>query len=141
MQHSGAFVFLNLPYAPLEFSRICNSRMVKPYETTSVGRSTIIAGWTLTTLALLLMLIQIWTRLKVDIRISAEDYLVCISLLISLGSMSLTTWAVIVQGQGQHMVDESHSQFEMAAKVHYTHLQISEITDSDFYVMVVSAGK
>ncbi|KAI1739393.1 hypothetical protein F4680DRAFT_146047 [Xylaria scruposa] len=45
-----------------------------------------------------------------------DDILLYLSFLLSLALMSVTTWAVVVEGQGRHQSDESRSQFELVAK-------------------------
>ncbi|KAI0183083.1 hypothetical protein EV127DRAFT_447991 [Xylaria flabelliformis] len=87
------------------------------FETTSVGWLTIILGWVLTALALLSVILYIWSR-GVDRTPPhhLDDILLYLSFLLSLALMSVTTWAVVVEGQGRHQSDESRSQFELAAK-------------------------
>ncbi len=46
-----------------------------------------------------------------------EDIFLYLSFLLSLALMSLTTWAVVVEGQGRHQSAESRSQFDLVAKV------------------------
>ncbi|KAI0117884.1 hypothetical protein GGR51DRAFT_270179 [Nemania sp. FL0031] len=84
------------------------------FETTTVGWLTIILGWILTTLALVSVILYIWSR--GHLKVSVDDILLYLSFLISLVLMSVTTWAVVVQGQGQHESSESRSQFELVAK-------------------------
>ncbi|KAI0424954.1 hypothetical protein F5Y09DRAFT_322911 [Xylaria sp. FL1042] len=84
------------------------------FETTAVGILTIVLGWVLTALALLSLILYIWS--KRGLSISFDDILLYLSFLISLALMSLTTWAVVVEGQGQHQSAESRSQIELVAK-------------------------
>ncbi|KAJ3578841.1 hypothetical protein NPX13_g1727 [Xylaria arbuscula] len=86
------------------------------FETGSVGRLTIILGWSFAALALLSMVIHIWSkriRGSVD---GFDDILLYLSFLVSLALMSLTTWAVVIEGQGRHQSTESQSQIELVAK-------------------------
>ncbi|KAI0863360.1 hypothetical protein F4860DRAFT_469656 [Xylaria cubensis] len=87
------------------------------FETTGVGWLTIILGWVLTALALLSVILYIWSR-GVDRTPPhhLDDILLYLSFLLSLALMSVTTWAVVVEGQGRHQSDESRSQFELVAK-------------------------
>ncbi|KAI3317552.1 hypothetical protein HD806DRAFT_514370 [Xylariaceae sp. AK1471] len=87
------------------------------FETTIIGWLTIIIGWVLTTLALLSVLVYIWSRrVTGTLLYCLEDILLYISFLLSLALMSLTTWAVVVEGQGQHQPAESRSNLELIAK-------------------------
>ncbi|KAI0534358.1 hypothetical protein GGR58DRAFT_516207 [Xylaria digitata] len=86
-------------------------------ETTTVGWLTIILGWVLTALALLSVLLYIWSRkVREASMCSFDDILIYLSFLLSLALMSLTTWAVVVEGQGRHQSAESRSQFDPVAK-------------------------
>ncbi|TRX97641.1 hypothetical protein FHL15_001396 [Xylaria flabelliformis] len=93
------------------------SAMRGAFETTGVGWLTIILGWVLTALALLSLILYIWSR-GVDRTPPhhLDDILLYLSFLLSLALMSVTTWAVVVEGQGRHQSDESRSQFELVAK-------------------------
>ncbi|KAI1756480.1 hypothetical protein F4782DRAFT_482693 [Xylaria castorea] len=87
------------------------------FETTGVGWLTIILGWVLTALALLSVILYIWSKsVKRQPLCLFDDFLLYYSFLQSLALMSVTTWAVVVEGQGQHQSAESRSQFELVAK-------------------------
>lgn len=89
-------------------------------ETIAVGRLTIALGWVLTALALLSLTLHTWSKKVGGLSINCfDDILVYLSFLISLALMSLTTWAVVVEGQGRHQSAESRSQIELIAKVSY----------------------
>ncbi|KAI0194561.1 hypothetical protein F4808DRAFT_337282 [Astrocystis sublimbata] len=91
--------------------------MHEAFETTTIGWLTIILGWILTTLALLSIVVYIWSkRVRGVSMCSLDDILLYLSLLLSLALMSLTTWAVVVEGQGRHQSAESHSQYELVAR-------------------------
>ncbi|KAI0459328.1 hypothetical protein F5B21DRAFT_456302 [Xylaria acuta] len=86
-------------------------------ETTGVGWLTIILGWVLTALALLSVMLYIWSKSVNRIPPHRlDDILLYLSFVLSLALMSLTTWAVVVEGQGLHQSAESRSQFELVAK-------------------------
>lgn len=88
------------------------------FETTAVGWQTIIVGWVLTALALLSVIIYIWSKIVMGAPSHhLEDIFLYLSFLLSLALMSLTTWAVVVEGQGRHQSAESRSQFDLVAKV------------------------
>ncbi|KAK0631125.1 hypothetical protein B0T17DRAFT_241109 [Bombardia bombarda] len=82
----------------------------------SVGSSTIIAGWVLTAITLLCVSAHLFTRLSRSIKSSIDDYLLYISFILSLALMAFTTYSVAIQGQGRHLADESRSQIEGAAE-------------------------
>lgn len=86
-------------------------------EAPSVGSLTIVLGWTLTALALLSVILYTWSRtLNRNLFHGFDDIILFVSVLLSLALMSATTWAVVIEGQGQHQSAESHSQFELVAK-------------------------
>lgn len=91
--------------------------MGEAFETTVVGWLTIILGWVLTALALLSVVIYIWSKGVNGTPHRLDDILLYLSFIISLVLMSLTTWAVVVEGQGRHQSAESRSQFDLVAKV------------------------
>lgn len=86
-------------------------------ETTSIGRSTIIAGWVFTIIAFIAVLIQAFICLWVRRRFGLEDLLLHVSFVLSITLQSLTTRAVFSQGQGQHIWHESRAQLEAVAQV------------------------
>ncbi|KAI0486461.1 hypothetical protein F4859DRAFT_371401 [Xylaria cf. heliscus] len=90
--------------------------MREAFNTTSVGWLTIILGWVLSALALLSVTIYIWSKIINRAAHHLDDVLLYLSLLISLVLMSVTTWAVVVEGQGRHQSAESRSQFDLVAK-------------------------
>ncbi|KAI0392496.1 hypothetical protein F5Y17DRAFT_436238 [Xylariaceae sp. FL0594] len=91
--------------------------MALVFETTTVGWLTIIVGWILTVLALIAVALYIWSKYanRRSFR-GADDILLYLSLFLSLALMAVTTWAVVVEGQGKHQPAESRSQFELVAK-------------------------
>ncbi|KAI8952092.1 hypothetical protein F4801DRAFT_541877 [Xylaria longipes] len=86
------------------------------FETTGVGWLTIILGWVLTALALISVILYIWSKFVDGTPHRLDEILLYLSFLLSLALMSLTTWAVVVEGQGRHLSAESQSQFELVAK-------------------------
>ncbi|KAI1110700.1 hypothetical protein F5Y14DRAFT_428075 [Nemania sp. NC0429] len=89
-----------------------------PFDTTSIGQLTIILGWVLTALALLSVILYMWSKTVRDMSVieSFDDILLYLSFILALALMCLTTWAVLVEGQGRHQSAESRSQIERIAK-------------------------
>ncbi|KAI1377259.1 hypothetical protein F4677DRAFT_49921 [Hypoxylon crocopeplum] len=81
-----------------------------------VALTTIICTYIFTFLAVLSLLVHGSVRLKKFSGFLLEDYLTFAAFMIALGLVGQITWAVIDEGQGQHMSDVSRSQFELTAK-------------------------
>lgn len=87
-------------------------------EYTSLALCTLVVNWTLTLLAFLAVLAICWFRPTCWAFITRpDDTLVLLAFLISTVLVSLTTWAIVDEGQAKHQKDVSASQLEIAAKV------------------------
>lgn len=85
---------------------------------TSLALCTLVVNWTLTLFALLAVLVNCWHRFAVlSRRIDLDDVLILMSFLIGTVLVSISTWAIIDEGQGKHQQDLPASQLEKAAKV------------------------
>lgn len=87
-------------------------------EYTSLALCTLAVNWTLTLLAFLAVLAICWFRFTfLGTIIRPDDILILAAFLISTILVSLSTWAIVDEGQGSHQKDVSASQLETAAKV------------------------
>ncbi|KAI1768484.1 hypothetical protein GGR53DRAFT_478280 [Hypoxylon sp. FL1150] len=78
-----------------------------------VALATIICTFILTPLAILSLSIHLFTCKQM---FAYDNLLILIAFLISLALVGQITWAVVDEGQGQHMSSVTHDQFEHAAK-------------------------
>lgn len=99
------------------------------HEHTSLAICTLVVNWTLTLLALLIVLavccFKITSRCQ---KIRLDEILVLVAFIISLVLVSLSTWAIVDEGQGKHQQDVSTSHLEIAAKVCPAPAPLSNIT-------------
>ncbi|KAI7778024.1 hypothetical protein LA080_002661 [Diaporthe eres] len=87
------------------------------HEFTSLAVCTLSVNWTLTFLAFLAVLAICWSRFYFLVIITRpDDILVLVAFLISAVLVSLSTWAIVDEGQGKHQQDVSASHLEIAAK-------------------------
>ncbi|KAG6354447.1 hypothetical protein INS49_004464 [Diaporthe citri] len=87
------------------------------HEFTSLALCTLSVNWTLTFLAFLAVLAICWSRFSFLVIITRpDDILVLVAFLISTVLVSLSTWAIVDEGQGKHQQDVSASNLETAAK-------------------------
>lgn len=82
-----------------------------------VALATVVCTYVFTLLATISLSIHAYYRLMVRHEVEAEDFLTLIAFIVSLALVGQITWAVIDEGQGEHMSDVTGSQFEHAAKV------------------------
>lgn len=87
------------------------------HEYTSLAICTLAVNWTLTFLALLTSLASFWFKCFGLRRLRADDFLVLIAFVISTILVSISTWAIVDEGQGTHQKNISASRLETAAKV------------------------
>ncbi|KAK2606577.1 hypothetical protein N8I77_005317 [Diaporthe amygdali] len=74
-------------------------------------------NWTLTVFAFLAVVIihcRKFSGMSVPIR--ADDILILVSFIVGIGLVSLSTWAILDEGQGEHQQSVPESQLERAAK-------------------------
>ncbi|KAI1655627.1 hypothetical protein F4813DRAFT_366676 [Daldinia decipiens] len=83
--------------------------------TSNVALATIVCTYVFTFLALLSSAIHVFMCIKKS-RLSWDDISTFIAFAMTLGLVCQTTWAVIDEGQGQHVSDVTRSQFELTAK-------------------------
>ncbi|KAI1138856.1 hypothetical protein F5Y05DRAFT_352712 [Hypoxylon sp. FL0543] len=82
----------------------------------TVALATIVCTYIFTFLALLSLAIHGYMRLSNFIRFSLEDFSTSLAAIITLGLVGQITWAVVDEGQGQHVSEVTQSQFELTAK-------------------------
>lgn len=88
------------------------------HEYTSLALCTLVVNWSLTFLAFLAVLAICWFRPTFTaLTKKPDDTLVLLAFLISTVLVSLTTWAIVDEGQGKHQEDVPASRLETAAKV------------------------
>lgn len=88
------------------------------HEYTSLALCTLVVNWTLTFLTFLAILAFSWFRfIFSNIRTRPDDILILVAFLISTVLVSLSTWAIVDEGQGKHQQDVPASRLETAAKV------------------------
>lgn len=84
---------------------------------TELGTSTLICGWIFGETAVLMFGLMAKSRRLLRKRFGIEEYLVFISLLISIALATQTNWAIVDEGQGRHIEDESPIEIVLVAKV------------------------
>ncbi|KAI0840098.1 hypothetical protein F5Y06DRAFT_248107 [Hypoxylon sp. FL0890] len=82
----------------------------------TVALATIVCTYVFTFLALLSLAIHGYMRLNNPNRFSLEDFSTSLAVIITLALVGQITWAVVDEGQGQHVSDVTQSQFELTAK-------------------------
>ncbi|KAI0164166.1 hypothetical protein GGR57DRAFT_452614 [Xylariaceae sp. FL1272] len=85
-------------------------------DRTTIASTTLILGWVLTILAALSVLGLVLSCRARKSSQHYDDIFLYLSLVLSVVLMSLTSWAIVTQGQGQHEITESHSQLERVAR-------------------------
>ena len=85
---------------------------------TSLALCTLAVNWTLTILASIAVAVMYCLRfVEPSFSVRPDDALVLVSLVVGVVLVSLSTWAVLDEGQAEHQEAVSGSQLEMAAKV------------------------
>ena len=86
-----------------------------------VALTTIICTYIFVLIALLSLAIHLYVCLRIRQcrRFSLEDYFAFIAFIPTLGITGQITWAVVNEGQGQHMPDITQSQLDLIGKVCY----------------------
>ena len=83
----------------------------------NIGRATLICGWTLAAIALDFLLITMWASHVRFGHLRLDEYMQVVATVISLALLIQSTWAVIEEGQGQHIQAETTNQLLMVSKV------------------------
>ena len=71
---------------------------------------TIICGWVFTAIAILAVIIVFWSRRIRGQALRSDDYILFLTLAITIGLVAHTTWAVIDEGLGKQPRDVSKDQ-------------------------------
>jgi hypothetical protein len=83
----------------------------------TVALATIVCSYVFTAVAVLSVLIHIVHTLKKFGRFHVDDYLIVSAFILALALVAQITWAVIDEGQGQHLSNVARSQLNIMAKV------------------------
>ncbi|KAI6092139.1 hypothetical protein F4821DRAFT_157960 [Hypoxylon rubiginosum] len=81
-----------------------------------VALATIICTSIFTVFAILSFSIHVFVCLKIQHKFGLNDFLTLLAFMISLALVGQIIWAVVDEGQGQHMSNVMHNQFELTAK-------------------------
>ena len=84
-------------------------------DTSDIGRRTIICTWTFTTLATFFIL-PLGYRVKCN-GLGLDDGLLLVAFCITILLVTQTTWAILDEGQGKHVGEESRTQLALLARV------------------------
>ena len=84
-----------------------------------IGRATLISGWLLATLTSIGLGLSIWAKLSAMVGVGLDDIFLVVATIISLALLIQTTWAIVDEGQGQHVEAESQSDIAIVAKVQF----------------------
>ena len=86
-----------------------------------MGRTTIICSWIFTVFAILAMGLMPPARRIQNRKLGLDDYMIIIAFVITLVLVAQTTWAILDEGQGNHVENETRTQLAMVASVR-THI-------------------
>lgn len=89
----------------------------------NIAPITIACGWTFVGIALLAVSLLVWSRL-IKRNIGLEDYLTTLALLITMGLMAQTTWAIVDEGQDDHEDEVKRTKFALVVRVGFSSLQL-----------------
>ena len=84
---------------------------------TGIGTATLVCGWLFGLLALVTIILMIWSRRIKRTALGTEDYILIVATGISIVLTAQTSWAVASEGQGSHIQSEPPSEVGMVAKV------------------------
>ena len=84
---------------------------------TNIGTATLICGWLFGSLALLTLVLLIWSKRVTRATLGPEGHIIIIATGISIALTIQTNWAVAAEGEGNHIQNESLSQIGLIAKV------------------------
>lgn len=88
-----------------------------PYEAKpGISNATLICGWTFGAVALIFLVLSVYTRHKQQI-LRLGDFLTIAATVVSIALTIQTNWAVADEGEGHHVEDESPTEVAMIAKV------------------------
>ena len=91
-----------------------------------IGRATLICGWLFGVLTLVCICLVMWVRMHHGLKL--DDCMLVAATIISFALLSQTTWAIVDEGQGQHVENESQNQVQIVVKVLFpTHIEVNLI--------------
>ena len=86
-----------------------------PYDGRDLGRTTIVCSWIFTALAG----VAVWAQfVKARRFMQTDDFLIFGAFVIALVLVAQTTWAILDEGQGEHVIDESQTHLALIARVY-----------------------
>ena len=83
----------------------------------TIGRTTIVCGWVLTTVAFVGIGFVLWARRLCHIHLEADDYLLIVAFLITVGLVAQITWAIVDDFQDMHVAEVPRTQLALIANV------------------------
>ena len=92
------------------------SALQSSYVGPDLGRATIICSWVFAALAGIGVCTQI---VKARTSVKADDILIFSAFVVSLMLVAQTTWAVIDEGQGEHVNNQLRTHLALIARVCY----------------------
>lgn len=90
-----------------------------------IGRATLICGWLFGILSLISVSLCFWARRQhmqhcgEHNPLGVDNYLLVVATIVSFALLVQITWAVVDEGQGQHIRDESPTEITMVIKVYF----------------------
>ena len=85
-----------------------------PHDGPDLGRTTIICSWIFTALAGLGVCAQL---VKARSFMKVDDVLILGAFVTALVLVAQTTWAILDEGQGEHVINESRTHLALIARV------------------------
>ena len=80
----------------------------------NIALITLICGWTFLAVALILVTLVLWYRRR---ELRSDDCLTFLALATSIALIAQTTWAIVDEGQDDHEVEVSKTEFALIVRV------------------------
>lgn len=84
-----------------------------------IGRATLICGWLFAAFSLLSVFISLRDYYQRNRVLGYDHCMLVVATAMSLALLIQTTWAIVVEGQGRHVQDESAKEIVMVVKVRF----------------------
>ena len=85
----------------------------------NIALITIICGWIFTTIALLVVSLMLWARVKATRELGIDDYLTTLALAINTAIMMQITYAIVDEGQDKHEAEVPRTKFALIVRVDF----------------------
>ena len=82
-----------------------------------VGKATIVGGWILASFAIFMLCMAFMSIHLTRRDVGAEDCLIVLATVLAILLQAISTWAVIDEGQGRHIQDETWTETWLVAKL------------------------